>query len=114
MMITAMTSAWKTKAARQLIAEVLRPPISGPAAAPTPPIALIALQAVLLVSRLAHFGDAVAVNVIYGLRGIWSVLAVGLVGHWFANRETLIGQEAMRSRLVGAALLSAAVVLVFV
>ena len=33
-----MTSAWKTKAARQLIAEVISPPISGPAAAPTPPM----------------------------------------------------------------------------
>ena len=43
--ITTMISAWKTKAARQLIAEVMRPPISGPAAAPTPPIALIAPNA---------------------------------------------------------------------
>ncbi len=43
--ITAMTSAWKTNAARQLIAEVIRPPISGPAAAPMPPIALIAPNA---------------------------------------------------------------------
>ena len=33
--------AWKTKAARQLIAVVMRPPSSGPAAAPTPPIPLI-------------------------------------------------------------------------
>ena len=40
-----MTSAWKTNAARQLIAEVMRPPISGPAAAPMPPIALIAPNA---------------------------------------------------------------------
>ena len=29
-----MTRAWKTKAARQLSAEVIRPPINGPAAAP--------------------------------------------------------------------------------
>jgi drug/metabolite transporter (DMT)-like permease len=76
--------------------------------------ALIALQAVLLVSTLARFGDAVAVNIIYGLRGMWSVLAVWLVGHWFASREASVGPEAMRSRLAGAALLSAAVVLIFV
>jgi hypothetical protein len=43
--ITATTTAWKTKAARQLIADVMRPPISGPAAAPIPPIALIAPKA---------------------------------------------------------------------
>ena len=40
-MMTAMTRAWKMNAARQLIAEVIRPPISGPAAAPMPPSALI-------------------------------------------------------------------------
>jgi hypothetical protein len=43
--MTTITSAWKTKAARQLMAEVMRPPISGPAAAPMPPIALIAPKA---------------------------------------------------------------------
>ena len=36
-----MIRAWKTKAARQLMAEVMSPPISGPAAAPIPPTALI-------------------------------------------------------------------------
>ncbi len=43
--MTAMTRAWNTKAARQLIAAVIAPPISGPVAAPTPPIALIAPNA---------------------------------------------------------------------
>ena len=36
-----MTSAWKTNAARQLMAVVITPPISGPAAAPMPPMPLI-------------------------------------------------------------------------
>ena len=35
------TTAWKMNAARQLIAVVMRPPISGPAAAPMPPNPLI-------------------------------------------------------------------------
>ena len=39
--IVATTSVWKTNAARQLIVEAIRPPISGPVAAPIPPIALI-------------------------------------------------------------------------
>ena len=43
--ISAMIRAWKTNAARQLIAAVIRPPSSGPAAAPIPPIALIAPNA---------------------------------------------------------------------
>lgn len=76
--------------------------------------AFLALQAVILVTTLAKFGDATAVNVIYGLRGLWSVAAVWLVGHWFANRERAIGARGMKWRLIGAALLSAAVILVFV
>ena len=44
-MITATTAAWKTNAARQLIAVVIRPPISGPAAAPMPPSPLITPKA---------------------------------------------------------------------
>ena len=40
-MIVATTSAWKMNAARQLMPDVIRPPISGPAAAPMPPKPLI-------------------------------------------------------------------------
>ncbi len=40
-----MTAAWNTNAARQLSAAVMTPPISGPAAAPIPPAALIAPKA---------------------------------------------------------------------
>ena len=39
--MTTMIRAWKTNAARQLIAVVIRPPISGPVAAPMPPMPLI-------------------------------------------------------------------------
>jgi hypothetical protein len=39
--ITPMIRAWNTKAARQLMAHVMKPPINGPAAAPMPPIPLI-------------------------------------------------------------------------
>ena len=37
----ATITAWKTNAARQLMAVVMRPPINGPAAAPTPPMPVI-------------------------------------------------------------------------
>ena len=43
-MITMMI-AWKMKAARQLIAAVIAPPINGPVAAPIPPMPLIAPNA---------------------------------------------------------------------
>ena len=44
-MIVATTRAWKTNAARQLIAVVMTPPINGPAAAPMPPSPLITPKA---------------------------------------------------------------------
>ena len=43
--ITTMTSAWKMKAARQVMVVVITPPMSGPMAAPIPPIALITPKA---------------------------------------------------------------------
>lgn len=73
----------------------------------------IALQALILVSCLGIFGDATAVNVIYSTRGLWSVLAVWWIGHFFANTERNHGSTVLRARLVGAICLCAAVVLVF-
>lgn len=75
---------------------------------------LMGMQALILVAALAKFGDATAMNVIYTTRGLWSVIVVWTVGHWFANREQQLGAVVMRGRLIGAAFLSAAVVLVFI
>ena len=44
-MIVAITAAWNRNATRQLSADVISPPISGPAAAPMPPIPLITPKA---------------------------------------------------------------------
>jgi drug/metabolite transporter (DMT)-like permease len=76
--------------------------------------AFIALQALLLVATMAIFGDATAVNVIYSTRGLWSVVVVWWLGHWFGNRERADGAAAFKARLLGAGCLCAAVVLVFV
>ena len=52
--MTTMMMAWKTNAARQLIAVVMAPPISGPVAAPMPPMPLITPN--------AHARDFMSVN----------------------------------------------------
>ena len=72
----------------------------------------LALQAFSLVSGLAIFGDATAMNVVYSARGVWSVAAVWLIGHWFANTEGQLGGTVLRWRLAGAALMTSAIVLV--
>jgi len=74
---------------------------------------LMGAQAVVLITTLAVFKDGTAVNIVYSARGLWSVVAVIYIGRWFENEEKLLGKSAMRWRLLGASLLCAAIVLVF-
>jgi drug/metabolite transporter (DMT)-like permease len=73
---------------------------------------LIGVQGVLLIGAVAMFSKATRVNVVYSARGLWSVLAVWWVGHWFGNTERNQGSLVFRMRLMGAALLLSAIVLV--
>jgi len=76
--------------------------------------ALIGLQALLLVRTLGLYPDTTRINVVYNSRGLWSVLAVWLVGHWWGNTERHAGRSAFGWRLAGAALLLAAIVIAVV
>jgi drug/metabolite transporter (DMT)-like permease len=71
----------------------------------------IALQALFLITTVAVFGDATAVNVVYSARGLWSVATVWLVGHWFRNQEQHLGSAVLRLRLLGAAFMTSAIVI---
>ena len=48
---------------------------------------------------------------VYSARGLWSVLAVWWVGHWFGNSERNQGSPVFRMRLLGSGLLLLAIVL---
>lgn len=65
-----------------------------------------------ILSVLGHWGDATAVNIVFSSRGLWSVVLVGVVGHWFGNDEGTLGWAVLGRRLVGAALMVVAIVLV--
>lgn len=73
---------------------------------------LMAVQALGFVFAISQFGRATALNIAYSSRGIWSVVLVWAVGHWFKNEERDAGQRVMVVRLAGAALVLIAVVLV--
>lgn len=75
---------------------------------------LMALQSLLFVSAIAHFGQATASNVVYSSRGVWSIVAVVLLGHWFHSSEKQLGASVLRWRFVGATLMFSAIVLVLV
>jgi drug/metabolite transporter (DMT)-like permease len=72
----------------------------------------MAFQSFAFVSGVAFFGDATAMNIVYSARGVWSVAAVWLIGHWFANTEAQLGGSVLRWRLAGAGLMTSAIVLV--
>jgi drug/metabolite transporter (DMT)-like permease len=77
------------------------------------PVALgsmfMGLQAVSLVATLGLYPDTTRINVVYNSRGLWSVLAVWLVGHWWGNTERHAGPTALLWRLAGAGLMLGAI-----
>jgi drug/metabolite transporter (DMT)-like permease len=73
---------------------------------------LLALQSSMFVYAIGAYGDATAMNIVYSSRGLWSVVAVRLIGHWFANEEQTLAPAILRSRLTGAFLILAAITLV--
>jgi drug/metabolite transporter (DMT)-like permease len=77
-----------------------------------PGAVIMAVQAAVLVLTISIWGDATSANIIYSSRGLWSVIAVWLVGHWFNNQEQHLGSTVLRWRLSGAAAMLAAIVLV--
>ncbi|MDQ5978474.1 MAG: hypothetical protein QG602_1448 [Verrucomicrobiota bacterium] len=67
-----------------------------------------------IVLAIGIWGGATAVNIVYSARGLVSVAVVWAVGHWFHSREQHHDPVVLRNRLIGAALMLAAIVLVLV
>lgn len=73
--------------------------------------ALMAVNNAGIVLTLGIWGGATAVNIVYSVRGLLSVVLVGVIGHWFASTERHLSPRVRRFRLVGAGLMVAAVAL---
>ncbi|PTY08386.1 hypothetical protein DB347_02045 [Opitutaceae bacterium EW11] len=71
-----------------------------------------AVQAAALAYAIGAFGQATGVNIVYSSRGLWSVLAVWKIGHWFGNEEQAMSAPVLRSRISGAVLMLLAIALV--
>jgi drug/metabolite transporter (DMT)-like permease len=74
----------------------------------------LGLQALLLVRTLGLYPDTTRINVVYNSRGLWSVVAVWLVGHWWGNTERHAGRAVMIRRVAGAVMLLGAIVVAVV
>lgn len=75
---------------------------------------LLAVNNAGVVLAIMLVGSATVVNIIYSARGLFSVLLVWLIGHWFTNDEKHRGGRVLRLRLAGAGLMVAAIVLVLI
>lgn len=69
-------------------------------------------QGLMFITSITLYKQATVANVLYSSRGLWSVVGVWAVGHWFQNREQHLGARVLLWRLVGAILLMAAIVIV--
>jgi len=77
-------------------------------------VLVLALQAYSLFIAMGLFGKVVEANIIYSSRGIWSVVLVWYVGHWFGNIERDSGGGVIIRRLAGSALILSGIVLAVV
>jgi hypothetical protein len=70
---------------------------------------LMATQAVSMSYSLGRFGDATRVNIVYALRGLWSVLLAWWLGRLARSPEGRHSTRTLAFRLTGAVLLMIAV-----
>ena len=75
---------------------------------------LLALNNAVFVLAIVLGGGATVANIIYSVRGLFSVILVWAIGHWFTNDERHLGARVLQLRLLGAALMVGAIVLVLV
>jgi hypothetical protein len=72
----------------------------------------LSVQGLMFITSISIYGQATSSNVLYSSRGLWSVVAVRGIGHWFANREQHLGSRVLAWRFIGAILLMAALLMV--
>ena len=71
-----------------------------------------AVQGLMFISSVSLYRQVTSANILYSSRGLWSVVAVWAIGHWFSNREQHLGARVLAWRFVGAILLMAAILMV--
>ncbi len=105
--VALMSTAWYAIADRSafdLRGTFLPPLLAG--------VVLLGIQCGMVFLALAFSADATAVNVVYGLRSLLSVLCAWAFGAWFGFREATVGRRIMLQRAAGAGLLFGAIALI--
>ncbi|HET9467524.1 MAG TPA: hypothetical protein VFO48_03890 [Vicinamibacterales bacterium] len=74
--------------------------------------ACFAVQGLMFITTISIWRQATTANILYSSRGLWSVVGVWAIGHWFVNREQHLGAKVLVWRLLGAVLMMAAIAMV--
>ena len=71
-----------------------------------------AVQGLTFITSVSIYRHATVANVLYSSRGLWSVVGVWAIGHWFENREQHLGPKVLVWRFLCAILLMSAILMV--
>jgi len=75
-------------------------------------VVLLGLQAVGMGTAIGLFGDATGANVVYGSRGLWSLLFLALFAQALGIKDSVFDRRTLALRVVGSILILVAVALV--
>jgi len=75
-------------------------------------VVLLGLQAIGMGTAIGLFGDATGANVVYGSRGLWSLLLLALFAHRLGIKDSVFERRTLALRIVGSVLILLAVSLV--
>lgn len=75
-------------------------------------VVLLGLQALAMAAAIGLFGDATAVNVVYGSRGLWSLLLLALFAPLLGIKDSVFDRRTLARRALGGILILLAISLV--
>jgi|688.fasta_scaffold02076_23 drug/metabolite transporter (DMT)-like permease len=75
---------------------------------------LMATQGLSVTYALGQFGDATRINIVYSLRGLWSVLFAWIGAHYFTQTGSGLARSTLFYRFIGAVMVTLAIVIALV
>ncbi|HAN98045.1 MAG TPA: hypothetical protein DCQ98_11755 [Planctomycetaceae bacterium] len=74
-------------------------------------VLLLASQSMVFGSTIALFGHATEANVVYSIRGLFSVIVMIVLGRWVGSEESKLGSFVLATRSIGAILMLVSIAL---
>jgi drug/metabolite transporter (DMT)-like permease len=76
--------------------------------------AFMAAQGLSVTYALGQFGDATRINIVYSLRGLWSVLFAWIAAKFFAKSGSGMARSTLLYRFIGAVMVTVAIVIALI